>query len=153
MSADKEKIKISNLHKLHFYKSILENHISQNLINITPEDIKKDFAEFFDTTEDKEKFDKIIDSIKNDYITKLKKHMKKLYKEFHKKIKSLVVEDKVQKKNEIKIIKQEKLISLENEINDKVNATNKIITKQNEFENKLKNHFEEKLKSFLYQFK
>jgi hypothetical protein len=153
MSAENEKIKISNLNKLHFYKTILENHITQNLINITPEDIKKDFAEFFDNQEEKENFDKIIDSIKNDYITKLKKHIKKLYKEFHKKVKSLVVEDKVQKKNEIKIIKQEKFITLENEINEKVFNTNKIIEKQKEFENKLKNHFDEKLKSFLHQYK
>ena len=147
-TSNRAKIKVADHTKLKTIKTLFDDKILEIHSEINKEDIIRIFSEHFEDKTELENFKNIIENMKEESFLSMKKRIKSQYKKTHKFISKIVEEEKFMKDSETKIVKEEKKLDLEKEVEDKMTSLKQLTNKQSESLERLQGFYFEKIKNF-----
>lgn len=147
-SSNRMKVKVADPSKLKTIKTLFDDKISEINSDINKEDIIRIFSEHFEDETELENFKKVLENLKEETFNSLRKRIKSQYKKTHKFISKMIEEEKFMKDSETKIVKEEKKLDLEKQVEDKMSNLKLLVNKQGESLERLQSFYFEKIKNF-----
>ena len=147
-SSNRNKIKVADPTKLKTIKTLFDDKLLEINSEINKEDILRIFSDYFEDQTELENFKKVVENLKEDTFHSIKKRIKSQYKKTHKFVSKIIEEEKFMKDSETKIVKEEKKIELEKQVDEKLTNLKQIVNKQSESLERLENFYYEKINNF-----
>jgi len=147
-SSNRNKIKVADPSKLKTIKTLFDDKLLEINSEINKEDILRIFSDYFEDQTELENFKKVVENLKEDTFLSIKKRIKSQYKKTHKFISKIIEEEKFMKDSETKIVKEEKKLDLEKQVDEKLTNLKQLVNKQSESLERLEKFYYEKINNF-----
>jgi hypothetical protein len=147
-SSNRNKIKVADPSKLKTLKTLFDDKLLEINSEINKEDIIRIFSVHFEDEIELENFIKVVENLKDETFQTIKKRIKSQYKKTHKFISKIIEEEKFMKDSETKIVKEEKKMDLEKQVDEKMTNLKQLVNKQSESLERLESFYYEKIKNF-----
>jgi hypothetical protein len=144
----KNKIKVSDPSKLKTMKTLFDDKLLETNSEINKEDILRIFSGHFQDETELDNFQKVVENLKEDTLLMIKKRIKTQYKKTHKFISKIIEEEKFMKDSETKIVKEDKKLELEKQVEERMTGLKQLVSKQSDSLKKLENFYFEKITNF-----
>ena len=144
----KNKIKVSDPSKLKTIKTLFDDKLLETNSEINKEDILRIFSGHFHDETELDNFQKVVENLKEDTFLMIKKRIKTQYKKTHKFISKIIEEEKFMKDSETKIVKEDKKLELEKQVEERMTGLKQLVSKQSDCLKKLESFYFEKITNF-----
>ena len=146
--SNKNKVKVADLAKLKTIKTLFDDKLLETNSEINQEDIFRIFSGHFQDETELDNFKKVVENLKDDTFEMIKKRIKSQYKKTHKFIAKICEEEKFMKDSETKIVKEDKKLDLEKQVEEKMTSLKLLVNKQSDSFKKLESFYFEKITNF-----
>jgi hypothetical protein len=140
-----QRVKIADSTKPSFYKSIIDEKLSEVFSDINKEDFIRIFSEMINDEEDKEDFVKYAETLNETFFQKLIKRIKSHHRITNANISKLIDEEKCGKESETKVVTEPNSSELRKCMEESITQFKKTLTKYYDTKNKVESCYVDKL--------